>query len=165
MKLKLSACLVLSSILFSASCFANSTNTNVSSSASISPKCTVSSTRIDFGSISPRASGTSTATSNITALCTQTTIYTISVGGGSSGDILHRTLLGVKSGNTDSLLYNVYLDTSYGTIVGDGSQGTSVLSGTGSGILQNYTIYGLLQLNQYITPDQYQDNLSVTINY
>ena len=47
---------------------------------------------------------------------------------------------------------------------GDGTTGAKV-SLTGTGSTQNSTVYGKLSLNQYIKPDTYTDNLTVTLSY
>lgn len=159
----------LSLLMLSSSTFAagstNSSTAIVQSSAAISASCLVTSVDMNFGQLSPQASGQATSTSQVTATCTKSTNYTIALGTGSSGTYSTRTLSGVKSNNNDKLNYNVYKDTSYVAILGDGTNGTFVLSGTGTGIQQAFTVYGMLQLNQYITPDNYSDNLSVSINY
>jgi spore coat protein U-like protein len=161
---KISLCLLTCTCISSAA-YANSTNSNFNSTASIASNCVVSSTDINFGSISPQASGQATATATVQAKCTNTTAYTINIGPGASGSFSQRTLTGTKSGNTDSLNYQIYEESTHVNILGDGSSNTVPLAGVGSGAFQNFTVYGLLYLNQYITPDVYRDALSVTINY
>lgn len=168
-KIKKINVILTSLLLSSASAFAagatNSTTAIVQSTAAITASCLVTSVDMNFGQLSPQATGEATSTSQVTATCTKSTNYTIALGTGSSGSYSARTLSGAKSTNHDKLNYNVYKDTTYASILGDGSNGTSMLTGTGSGIQQSFTVYGMLQLNQYITPDNYSDNLSVTINY
>jgi spore coat protein U-like protein len=168
-KKKIINTVAMSLLTLSTSAFAlgttNSTTALVQSSAAISASCLVTSVDMNFGQLSPQASGQATSTSLVTATCTKSTNYTIALGTGSSGTYTARTLSGAKSTNHDKLSYNVYKDTTYGTILGDGTNGTSLLTGTGNGVQQSFTVYGMLQLNQYITPDNYSDNLSVTINY
>lgn len=168
-KKKIINTVAMSLLTLSTSAFAigatNSTTAIVQSSAAISASCIVTSVDMNFGQLSPQASGQATSTSQVTATCTKSTNYTIALGTGSSGTYTARTLSGAKSTNHDKLSYNVYKDTTYATILGDGTNGTVMIIGSGSGIQQAFTVYGMLQLNQYITPDNYSDNLSVTINY
>lgn len=159
---KISLCLLA---CISSLAHANSSNSNFSSTASIASNCVVSSTDINFGSISPQASGQATATATVQAKCTNTTAYTVNIGPGTSGNFSQRTLTGTKSGNTDTLGYQIYQESTHVNILGDGSSDTVPLAGVGNGGFQNFTVYGLLYLNQYITPDVYRDALSVTINY
>ena len=68
-------------------------------------------------------------------------------------------------GNTDQVKYNVYQDLAYTKPFGDGSDGTYTLVNTGTGALQNIPVYGRLDTNIYLTPDNYGDTLTVTINF
>lgn len=138
---------------------------NINSSATLSPKCTISGNKIDFGDISPKNSGFVSVTSILRTICTKSTAYTIIIGAGETGDILNRQLKGITSGNNDKLNYTIYDSSSFINIVGDGTNGTVLISGIGTGNTENITIYGYLNLKQYISPDYYSDNLSVTINY
>ena len=73
-------------------------------------------------------------------------------------------MAGLTNGNTDKLAYNLYQDSGYATLWGDGTTGSKV-SLTGTGSTQTSTVYGTLSLNQYIKPDNYADNLTVTLTY
>ena len=48
---------------------------------------------------------------------------------------------------------------------GDGTASTSTVGLTGTGADQTSTVYGKLSLNQYVKPDTYTDNLTVTLSY
>lgn len=155
----------LFAILYATSALAGSTSTNFNSSVTISPKCTISGTKIDFGDVSPKNSGFVSVSSLINSICTKSTPYTIIIGSGENGDILNRKLKGTNAGNNDKLIYTIYNDPSFSQIIGDGTNGTITLSGIGTGGNVSMTIYGYLNLKQYISPDYYYDNLSVVINY
>lgn len=155
----------LFSLLLATSTFAGTTSTNFNSSATISPKCTISGNKIDFGDISPKNSGYVSVTSTLNSICTNSTPYAISIGPGENGDILNRKLKGSEPQNNDKLVYTIYSDSSFSQIIGDGTNGTIKLSGVGTGGNISMTIYGYLNLKQYISPDYYYDNLSVVINY
>lgn len=160
---------------------ASSTTASVNSTASLASTCTIGGGSISFGTISPSASQT-TGIGTINVLCTSTTTYDLSFSAGNSGNQLQRTMKGASS--TDSLQYNIYTDTSYATIIGDGSSGTShplngIYSGRAfTGGLQGgrniygsvgrtvtFNIYGAVAGNQYITPDNYSDSLTITLTY
>lgn len=156
--------LLLLSSLVSFSQAANQTS-NINSSATISPKCSISGNKIDFGDVSPRNSGFISVTSLLRTICTKSTAYSIVIGPGENGDILNRKLKASTAANSDTLTYTIYDSASFSNIVGDGTNGTVTLSGTGTGIVEEIVIYGYLNLKQYISPDYYYDNLSVIINY
>lgn len=48
---------------------------------------------------------------------------------------------------------------------GDGNNWTVTVGLSGTGSSQITVIYGFLQRNQYIRPDSYSDNLTVTLAY
>lgn len=157
--------LLLSSLVSLSQAQATNVSSNLNSSASIAPKCTISGNKIDFGDISPRNLGFVSVNSILKTICTKSTSYTIIIGAGETGDILNRKLKGNTAGNNDKLNYTIYDTSSFKNILGDGTNGTMVISGTGTGKSEDIVIYGYLNLKQYISPDYYSDSLSVIINY
>lgn len=177
--------IVLGALLLSVATFAQagSATGNFQSGATLNASCQLTGGSINFGSI-PTGSGVTNSSGSITVLCNGGLAYNILFSAGNSSNQLARGMSGVTSGNTDSLLYNIYTDTTYTTIIGDGNSGTThPLSGStsgrpitnglsggrnqyvSSGRLIQWTIYGELQNNQFITPDNYSDNLTVTVTY
>ena len=149
--------------LAQASFAATSTSANFQATATLNSSCVVTATNVAFGTITPAATGTASATGTITSRCSNNVGYTLSINAG-SGTIAARTMTGATNGNTDKLAYNLYQDAGYATLWGDGTTGSKV-SLTGSGVTQTSTVYGTLSLNQYIKPDTYADNLTVTLSY
>jgi spore coat protein U-like protein len=67
-------------------------------------------------------------------------------------------------GNT--LDYNLFTDSDYANVWGDGSGTTSTITGTGSGSAQALTIYGRVPGGQSTVPaGSYTDLVSVTVTY
>ena len=64
----------------------------------------------------------------------------------------------------NKLNYNLYTDNTYSKVWGQ-TAGTDTVDLTGDGTAQTSTVYGKLDLNQYVKADSYSDNLTVTINY
>lgn len=131
--------------------------------ATVNSACVVSATNVAFGTITPAATGTSQATGTITSTCTKTTPYTLAISAGGSGSVAARTMAGT-AGNTDVLAYNLYTSNTYATPWGE-TVGTNTVAAVGTGAAQTATIYGQLSLNQYLKPDTYTDNLTVTLAY
>lgn len=173
--------LALMAIGFTQFAFAGSTTGNFQSTASLSATCILSGGAINFGAVTP-GSGNSSATGTVSVTCSNGLPYDMAFSAGNSGNELQRSMTGSASG--DSLSYNIYTDSTYTTIIGDGSSGTShPLSGNSGGrgfsggLLAgrnvyigmnrqiNFSIYGTLSNNQYPTPDTYSDNLTVTVSY
>lgn len=160
----------------------STTTANLQSTASVSSTCVITGGSINFGTINT-GSSTVTSTGSITTRCTNNTSYNISFSSGSSGNQLARSMTGGAS--NDTLKYNIYTDSTYQTIIGDGQAGTShPLTGTtrahpvtngktsaydvyvsDAGYAVVWSIFGMVASNQYVTPDNYSDNLTITLTY
>jgi spore coat protein U-like protein len=69
-----------------------------------------------------------------------------------------------------SLQYNLYTTAAYTSIWGDGSPGSSIYTGTGTGTATplSFTIYGMLPdstYNQTVTPGIYGDTIFVVVSF
>ncbi|QVN17644.1 Csu type fimbrial protein [Burkholderia pyrrocinia] len=88
---------------------------------------------------------------------------TASAGGGTFANRLM-----TRTGGTQTLGYNLYLDSAHTSIWGDGTSGTSVISWgkiNGAGTV-NATVYGLIRGGQNVVPGGYADpHITITINY
>ena len=144
--------------------FAGTATATFQATATLNSACTVSASTVSFGAITPAATGTAAATGTVTSTCSNNVPYTLAINGGVSADISARTMAGAASGNTDKLAYNLYTESAATNIWGDGVKGKTV-GLTGTGIAQTSTVYGQLSLNQYLKPDTYTDNLTVTLAY
>ena len=144
--------------------FAASQTANFQVAATVTASCVVTASNIAFGSITPAANGEATATGTITSTCSKSVPFTLKISAGSSNDAAARTMAGTDVTNTDKLAYMLFTGT--GNLWGDGvAAGTTYVSLTGTGEAQTSTVYGALSLNQYLKPDTYTDNLTVTLEY
>lgn len=135
---------------------------NLNTSATISSSCQIAATDVNFGTVTPAATGDAVATGKITATCTNGTGYHITISAGNSGDETQRTMKGA-TGNTDAFKYNLYSDAAHAQVWKSAElQG---VAGTGNGDKQELTVYGKASLNQYLKPDTYNDTLTVTLAY
>jgi len=124
--------------------------------------CTVAATTIAFATINPFGSPI-TSNGTITVACaggTNGATYTIALSTG-SGSFATRTM---KSG-ANSLNYNLYTTAALSTIWGDGTGGTSTVSGTNTRTTKMYTVYGNLPTPQGVIPAVYTDTITVTVTY
>lgn len=143
--------------------FATSVNSNLQTTANLVSTCSLAVNNMSFGNMTPSITGVISATSVVNAICSNGVTYTLSLNAG-NGTISNRIMKGVSQGSFENLAYNIYTDSGYTTIFGDGTTG-STISLVGTGSTQATTIYGNLSLNQYLTPDFYTDNLTITLNY
>ena len=135
--------------------------------ATVTSACTVSGTTLNFGSsIDPLATATPLdATSTLSVQCTNTTPYTVALSAGANAggasNFASRTM---KSGS-NTLGYQLYLDSGRASVWGDGTSSSSTLGGTGTGSAQTLTIYGRLPSLANVVPGSYTDTVTVTVSY
>ena len=115
--------------------------------ATLNSACVVSASNVNFGAITPAATGDATATGTITSTCSKNVPYSLAISSG-SGTFASRTMAGAASGNTDKLNYNLYTEEAATMVWGDGSASTVKINATGTGIAQQNTVFGKLSLNQ-----------------
>lgn len=138
------------------------TSANMQTTANVTSSCQLDTwTNVTFGSIAINNTDY-TASEAFNVVCTKGSTWTVSVGAG-NGVQTSRYMLGQNS--NDKLYYNLYTDTSYSNIYGDGTQGTNTFNGTGNGNAQTNIIQVKMEPNQFVTPDNYTDNIVLTINY
>lgn len=141
--------------------------------------CTLSATSINFGSYDPTSSAAVTANGSISFTCTNTgkgDTVSVTLSTGSSGTYSNRTL--VRAGQ--SLGYNVYADSGYTAILGNGTGGSYYLyacygrgsgspcgnsGGYPSGTTFTGAMYGQLPGGQDVGAGTYADTLTVTLTF
>jgi spore coat protein U-like protein len=133
--------------------------------------CTVSGTGVAFGTYTPFSGSGVTTTSTITVTCNPGVIslnlsYTIALGIGGGTSYALRSM----GGPTPRLRYQLYRDSGYSQIWGDGSAGTFTVTDTISlglifPITRNYTVYGSIAANAAYSVGSYSDPVVVTVTY
>jgi spore coat protein U-like protein len=130
----------------------------------VETNCSIDATDMNLGTYLGDAD--LSAQSTITVACTAGTDYSSSLSTGSSGDYAARELvLGA-----DSLVYNLYTDSGWNTVWGDGTASTAVVPGTGFGMGSPVAlnVYGLLQASQNtagVAVGTYTDTITATVTY
>lgn len=97
-----------------------------------------------------------TGVGHVMVSCDAPSSYTISLGPG-TGNYLTRAL----SNGAHQLAYNLYIDATYTTVWGDGSNGTGVVSGAGIG--DDHVVYASVPAGQNPTVGTYTDAITVTV--
>ncbi|MGL4859765.1 MAG: Csu type fimbrial protein [Enterobacteriaceae bacterium] len=171
---------LLLSALFSSGCLQSATtNSSMNVTAQIASGCILGGGGSDvstfgtlnFGTISTLSSSVNVASSasagTITVKCTSGLSYTIALDAGqnSGGSVTNgRNML--LSGGTQTLNYQLYSNTGYSQIWGNGTNGGAIVSATGSGSTQSFVIYGTLFSRQtQPASGQYSDTVTATISY
>ncbi len=127
--------------------------------ATVANNCMINTGNMAFGSNSVLKSAVrSSAAMNVQ--CTANTSYQVSLGAGAGGDVAARTMRNAATGET--IGYRIS-STPDGTVWGDGSRGTAVLTGVGSGAVQTITMYGQVPAQKTPSPGDYKDTVIATL--
>lgn len=137
------------------------------SSALAANSCTVSASALAFGTYIP-SGGSLYSTSTIRVACTVSAFYGVGIGAGSTqGASAAQRLL---ANGTHTLQYNLYVNSSYSGIWGDGTGNTQIEVGTGQGpnTPSSFTVYGWLPdnaFNQLAYPGIYSDSVTAVVSF
>src|SRR3712207_2621664 len=102
---------------FPAAALADSTSADLTVEATVQANCTVSTSKLDFGTVNPLSGSNVNGTGGISVTCTNGTGWTASanIGSGSGASFSARRL----TSSTGTLNYNLYTDNTYATVWGD----------------------------------------------
>ena len=133
-----------------------------SATANVINNCNISATNVSFGTASV-LSGALTATGSITAQCTNGDAWKIALSGGSSGNVTARQMQ--RSGGGGTIGYGLYTDAARSIAWGDGTGGSSTVTGVGTGNSQAVTVYGAVPAQTTPAPGNYSDTITATISF
>jgi spore coat protein U-like protein len=129
--------------------------------ATLSGICLIGVTNISFGSIPAGATNLSSS-AQLSVLCTKNTTYSWEVlFSGSDYAAGQAHMVGATYG--DSINYGAYK--SDGTSFSGNSVASDYVYGTGTGLIQTYSIIGKIASVPYVHPDSYSDTISVSLRY
>lgn len=139
------------------------TTSSLEVSASVGDNCTVSTTAVAFGPVDVTREADDTATGTLVVTCTLGKAWSASAGPGSgpSATVALRKMLS----GADELTYTLYRDVARTLIWGDNTNGTSKITGTGTGVADTRTIYGTVPTPQTVPTGSYADTVTVTVSY
>ncbi|MBN3820440.1 spore coat protein U domain-containing protein [Paraburkholderia sp. Se-20369] len=140
----------------SAGTFAYATN------ATVINNCVINATNVAFPATGLLNSALS-ASGSISAQCTNGDAFQIALNGGGSTNVAARTMQ--RSGGGGSVAYQLYRDAGFTQPWGDGTSGTSMATGTGSGLAQSITVYGRVPAQATPAPGNYSDTITATISF
>jgi spore coat protein U-like protein len=120
----------------------------------------VSTSGLNFGNYDVFSPLNDDITATINVDCPSDTGYSIWLSSG-AGPFSSRTL---RNGS-QLLAYNLYLDPTHLTIWGDGSAGTGIFSGTGTGSNVATQVYGRIPAGQNAWVGPYADVVTITVNF
>ena len=138
--------------------------------ATINATCTLTTSNVAFGTYDPSSGSPNNASGGVTVTCTSGSTYTIALdAGANAGGATTFSNRRMKSGSSNYLAYQLYLDSGHATVWGDGTNSSNLnpTSGTftGNGSAQSYTVYGQVTAGHYSAPGSYSDTVNVTVTY
>jgi spore coat protein U-like protein len=135
--------------------------------------CSISVTPLSFGTYDVFSATPDDSTATLSVTCTQVSApvgnlpVTASLSQGSSGSYATRRM----TSGVNLLSYNMYANATRTTIFGDGTAGTSTISGTfpftavGQNVTGTGTIYGRIPAGQDVAVGSYSDSIVATVTW
>lgn len=139
----------------------NSAAFSFAARTTVSNNCVINTDPLAFGSQGVLRSDVRT-TAAMRVLCTNGNPYRIALNGGSVANNPAARKMRSASSATIDYRISATLD---GPVWGDGSNGTAMLDGTGSGALQTLTLYGRVPAQTTPAPGDYKDTVMATIYF
>jgi spore coat protein U-like protein len=127
--------------------------------ATVAPSCSIAANALNFGAYTGTAiNGTTT----ISVTCANGSAYNVGLNAGtaSGATVTTRQMLN----GTKTLNYSLYSDSGRTKNWGN-AVGTDTVAGTGSGVAQTLTVYGLLPAGQTPVPGSYSDTIVATLTF
>jgi spore coat protein U-like protein len=130
--------------------------------ATVANNCTISATDLNFGERGLLTQLTQ-ARSAVAVQCTRNDAFRISLDGGISGDPSNRRMRRADGG--DEVRYQLYTDTAGTRVWGDGTAGTEMVTGVGTGDRQVVSVYGQIPAQSSVAPGAYGDVITATVMF
>lgn len=132
--------LAVAALAFAGSAYAGTSTDDFVVSITLQNDCSITFNDINHGTVTSLAADNDAASTGDTITCTFADSYSIALNVGTGGGTYGTRAL---ANGTDTLDFNVYSDASRSTVWGDGSGGSSVLTGTstGGGTADALTVY------------------------
>lgn len=131
-------------------------------SAKVQAVCEVTATDLDFGTYTSKAGSPLLGTTTLKATCTPGSSYNLGLNEGTSpgATVNQRKMVS----GTQALNYQLYSDAARTTIWGN-TTGTDTVTGVGTGLAQDHTVFGSVPAAQVIPAGDYIDTITVRIYY
>lgn len=121
--------------------------------------CGLSVQGVSFGSYDFQSSQNLDSVGHITVTCDVSAPFTVALNAGLTGTFTSRTM---QSGS-HLLSYNLYTDTAHVSVWGDGTGGSTTVSGSGTSV--GYSVYGSAPARQNPYAGSYSDTVTVTLSF
>ena len=122
--------------------------------------CDVEVAPLSFGSINPLDRMDSDSATVLTVTCPSDTSFSAAASAG-NGTFAERRM----TSGSSALAYQLYVEASRSLVWGDGTAGTSVISGSAGPAGATSNVFGRVPAQPFAVPGAYGDTLVVTITY
>lgn len=131
-------------------------------SATVINNCAIGATNLSFGTAGLIGAGINAAGS-LSVTCTNGDAWRVSLNGGGSGNVAARVMQ--RQGGGGAVGYQLYADSARTLSWGDGTGGTTRVTGTGTGLAQTINVYGQVPAQSTPMPGNYSDTITATIEF
>ncbi|MFS2008145.1 spore coat U domain-containing protein [Duganella sp. CT11-25] len=126
--------------------------------------CTINANPLDFGQSQGVLATNVNVNTTLNVTCTNTTPYNVGLSAGTgTGSSTAARLMSGTAANTSTVAFNLNLTAGGGNW--GNTQGTDTLSGTGTGAVQNHTVYGVVPAQATPQPDTYKSTITATVYF
>lgn len=130
--------------------------------ARVQAVCTVTATDLAFGTYTSSSGSPLQGTTIVRTTCTPSSGYNIGLNAGTStGATINQRKM---SSGVNTLNYQLYSNATRTTIWGN-TPGTDTVTGVGTGLAVDHTVYGSVPAAQVVPAGDYQDVITVTVSY
>lgn len=129
--------------------------------ATVANDCVIHAGNLDFGNNSV-LNGRRRTSSALNVQCTANNPYRISLNGGQNGTVAQRRMKNPATGETVNYSLSGSAD---GAPWGDGTLGTVMVGGTGSGAVQSVPVHGAVPAQRTPSPGNYRDTVTATLYF
>jgi spore coat protein U-like protein len=130
-------------------------------SARVEAVCEVTATDLAFGTYTAQAGTPTQGSTLLRATCTPGTTYNVGLNEGASGGTVNQRKM---ASGANALNYQLYRDAARSQIWGN-TTGTDTVTGVGTGIAQDHTVFGAVPAAQVVPAGDYQDTITVRVYY
>lgn len=152
-------------LLATATSYAATSTTTFQVTATVSSGCVISATNHDFGIYTPSSLADNiNGTNTLTATCTLAVPYSIGldIGIGTGATAASRKM--TRVGGTEMLEYSLYQTVDRLVVLGD-TLGVDVITGLGTGLAIDHTVFGKTPASQNVPAGNYADTVTATITF
>lgn len=129
--------------------------------------CTVTSSAVSFGAYNPASPANVDVVGQVSVRCLLPILvnFSVSVGNGAGASYSTGRRM-TRTANGGTLTYNLYTSAARTTVLGDGTDGSQTINGSGLLVSQTFQVYGRISGPQpTVTAGNYADTLIVTASY